>query len=181
MANLATLDEFKIYAGIKNPENDDRIESILASVSSLIKTYCGRTFVDAAEDSVEEYFPSEEFLYPRDIPILQVDLVEASTDNGESYLELASGTEYVLDRRNDRVYIPGYSTYSSINGIKITYKGGYTAVPRDLQLAVFDMMLMYMKAESTPKKTQGFTSVEFITSSDFPYHIKRVLDLYRVL
>ncbi len=54
MANLVTLDEFKTYAGIKNPENDDRIELILASVSSLIKAYCARSFVDYVSDAYAE-------------------------------------------------------------------------------------------------------------------------------
>lgn len=184
MANLVTLDEFKVYTGIKNPENDDRTDSILASVSSLIKTYCGRSFVDYTSDAYEEYFDGGlDYLYLREFPILEISTVEVSYDCGETYAELApSGSSgYVHDRRNDRLFIAGAGQYTGINAIKVTYTGGYESIPPDLKLAVYDMTLMYMKAESTPKKTQGFTSVEYITSADFPSHIKRVLDLYRVL
>lgn len=184
MAYLATLDEFKTYAGLKNPENDERNEAILANVSSLIKTYCGRTFVDYISDDFEEYFDGgADYLYLKEFPILNIGSVEYSADYGITYTELGNNLEgWVQDRRNERIFIaPSYRT-SGPNTIKVTYTGGYeSGAPMDLKLAVFDMMQMYLKAETTPKKTQGFTSVEFIKTADFPSHIKRVLDLYRVL
>lgn len=182
MANLATLDEFKIYSGMKNPENDERTEAVLSSVSSLIKTYCGRTFNDYSNDEFEEYFDGKQtYVYPREFPIIEVTTMEYSFDNGITYTEGVAGTDYIIDRRNDRIYLPTAQSYSDIGGVRLVYTGGYTSVPSDLKLAVYDMALMYLKAESVPKKTQGFTSVEYITSADFPSHIKRVLDLYRVL
>lgn len=179
MTTLATLDEFKLYAGIKNPENDDRLESVLTSVSALIKTYCNRTFNDYVDDDYEEYFDGGcDYLYPKEFPILDVSDVSTSIDYGVTF----TSSEYIVDKRNDRIYIASNASRMGPNAVKITYTGGFMQIPSELKLAVFDMMNMYLKNEAAaPKKTQGFTSVEYITSSDFPSHIKRVLDLYRVL
>ena len=46
MANLITLADYKDAEGIQSPKDDLRINSLIPSVSQLIKTYCGNSIVD---------------------------------------------------------------------------------------------------------------------------------------
>ena len=69
--------------------------------------------------------------------------------------------------------------------VRVTYKGGFSSTPEDLKLACYDLVTYYYKKESTPRKAiaDGGTLASKTTPtdkpSDFPAHIKRILDLYR--
>jgi len=45
MNDLITLEEYKSYKQIGNPEKDYLYTMLISSVSSLIKSYCGQTFI----------------------------------------------------------------------------------------------------------------------------------------
>jgi len=71
------------------------------------------------------------------------------------------------------------------NGVQISYRAGYpsTQVPYDLQLATLDYIKMLYKQD---QEKQGFSfegergqSTEL--SGGFPPHIRRVLDMYRII
>ena len=74
-----------------------------------------------------------------------------------------------------------------MGAVRITYKAGFASTPRDLQLALFDLVNYYIKDEHKERRVLGGATVQnqgtsgIRTSSDFPDHIKRVLDLYRVV
>lgn len=96
-------------------------------------------------------------------------------------------TEYVINYQEDRVERINPSTGTTTafptapNAVKITYRGGYATTPADLKVAVMDLLTYYLKNESVPRKASGSITMEYITDSSFPPHIKRVLDLYRVV
>ena len=115
------------------------------------------------------------------MPIVGITSVEESLDFGQTYTTLVVYTDYVLDLMNDKIDLFYGEVVDSPNRFKITYKAGFASVPLDLKLALFDLMDYYMKKESTPRKSSSDVSVQYITNSDFPPHIKRVLDLYRVI
>jgi len=180
---LITLDDYKLYAGISSTEREDQILAIIKRVSELIKTYCGRKFVDNYDRYVAEFLPIIEYAnepgyyFPKEFPINAVDSVQVSYDKGFTYTKFV---DFALDRTKDGIYISG-DGYTGINAYKITYRGGYSSVPEDLKLACLDLVDYYYRGESVPRKTSGNSVQEYITTSDFPSHIKRVLDLYRVL
>lgn len=180
--NLITLDEYKEFAGISSQEHDDRLEPIIKRVSEFIKTYCARRFVDSFNKATQEFEPIIEYFnspgqaFTREFPVQQVLSVELSEDYGKTY---TSTNNYVLDKQNDAVQI--LEIYEGINAYKVTYTAGYSKLPEDLKLAVIDLVDYYYRGESTTRKSNGNVVVEYVTSSDLPPHIKRVLDLYRVL
>ena len=69
----------------------------------------------------------------------------------------------------------------------MTYNAGYSATPDDLKLALFDLVNYYLKGEHKERRTLGGATLQNQGTSgvrdntDFPDHIKRVLDLYRVV
>lgn len=180
MNNLVTLDEYKSYKGKVNTEQDARIEQIITSVSSLVREYCSRLLLN--EDSQTQYDNGgSSIIYTREFPIISVTSVERSIDYGQTYTALTVGTDYVIDMKRDALYVITEDGTEYVNKYKIAYTAGYDETPSDLKLAVLDLVDYYMNNESVPKRMSNFVTIEYVKTSDFPPHIKRVLDLYRVV
>ncbi len=65
---------------------------------------------------------------------------------------------------------------------KLTYTAGFEVLPEDLKLAIFDLTTYYMKNDMAvhSNKAPGTNTVqiEYVTTTNLPSHIKRVLDQY---
>lgn len=188
MRDLISADDYKLYATISSADQDEKIEAIVSNISNLVKTYCARTFIDnydvgtSVYTNITEYFNGgSDVYYTSEFPINSIVSVSYSDDYGQTYTDLTEYTDFVLDRQNDRIPIFNAENISIPNYFRIVYKGGFSETPYDLKLACLDLVDYYMKKESTKIKSMASTSVEYITTSDFPSHIKRVLDLYRVI
>lgn len=79
--------------------------------------------------------------------------------------------------------LPKFAPYPS--GVKVEYRAGYEAdsIPNDLTLATLDYIKILYKHE---QEKSGFTfegekGDTFKLSGNFPPHIRRVLDLYRII
>ncbi len=69
-------------------------------------------------------------------------------------------------------------------GVKITYNGGYDTIPDDLKMAALDFVKLVWKNEQATSSfsLQGESKRNFsLSSNSFPPHIKRILDLYRLV
>lgn len=72
--------------------------------------------------------------------------------------------------------------YNFTRGLKITYNGGYDTVPADLKLATLDYVKELHKGiESRAVSLQGESVTAFDFTGGFAPHIRRVLDLYRIV
>lgn len=202
---LITRAEYKAYSGISSTNNDSLIDSLIPKASELIKSVCRRTFVDYVDDAKVEYSEGGgPAIHLTEYPIISVSSVEYSKDYGNTYTVLTEYENYAVSKTTNSLrailvdVIPldvyGYSPYGTrtnplkpqfpeaINGYKITYNAGYETLPDDLKLAVLDLVSYYVKNDSavhTHKLAQPNTmQVEYITSTNLPAHIKRILDLY---
>lgn len=184
--DLVTLAEYKAYAGISSTNQDTEIKAIIPKVSALIKSICRRTFVDYSCDVKTETFPiGLEKVYLSEFPIIMVTGVEYSTDYGATYTAFVEFTDYVLEPEEGSITFINYSSYTRmLNGIKVTYTGGYETadVPQDLKLAVMDGVTYYLKQSFSVKSQRDAGSntvqIEYITKNTLPAHIQRVLDIY---
>lgn len=190
--DLITMAEYKAYAKISSSAEDDKLNLLIPSVSTLVKNYCGRTFIDNASTettatsvSATEYCSDGGFfIYTKEQPILNVVTVKTRSTPFEEYVTRIENTEYIVDRQNDYIYciynsVDGFD--SGPNAVQIIYHGGYLEVPEDLKLAVLDLVRFYIRRESVPRAALNSNqiSIENTPSADFPSHIKRVLELYR--
>jgi hypothetical protein len=193
MADLITLQTYKDAEGLSTPKEDLKIEALIPSVSQLVKTYCGNTFVDYFSSNKTETFNvdwSTHIVQLTESPVNAIVSVQEREDYASSYATLTTGAqEYYLDTSTDsilRTTASGYKNWQKgVASVKIVYTAGYSAVPADLKLAVIDLITYYLKDEHKERRTIQGASIQNAASSSqkdnvaFPDHIKRVLDLYK--
>lgn len=194
MANLITIDEYKNYKDINSDNYDTIISALIDAVSNLIKEYTGRSFIDYAYTDKVEYFDATSYpeYYPKEIPIISITSLEYSIDGGVTYTTYVENTDYFVDSEEGIIVSNTTTKYSSFlqtpigfKSGKLTYTAGYIVAPADLKLAAMDLVEYYRSEEHISRKSMGGASTDnsgsITVNSNLPPHIKRVLDLYRLL
>ena len=193
MADLITLASYKEAEGMSTPKEDLRINALIPSVSQLIKTYCGNSFVDFYSSNKTETFNIDWSTYIVQLtesPVNTIVSVQERQSYSASYVTLTTGAyEYSLDKKTDSIFRTNSGSYQNwakgVDSVKVVYTAGYSAVPADLELAVIDLITYYLKDEHKERRTIQGASIQNASSSSqrdnvaFPDHIKRVLDLYK--
>ncbi len=194
MSNLVTLTEYKEAEGIANPKEDLRLQTLIPSISQLVKTYCGNSIIDFYSSNKVEDFDIywETFAVQlTESPIVDIVSVQERGSYDEAYTTLTTGAhEYYLDTRTDSIIRTNNSGgrinwKHGVGAVRVTYKAGYASTPEDLKLAVFDLITYYLRDEHKERRTLGGASIQNQPSTSqrnnvaFPDHIKRVLDLYK--
>ena len=194
MADLVTLTDYKDAEGIGSPKEDLRISRIIPSVSELVKTYCGNSFVDFYSSDKTEDFDIYWDTYAVQLtesPVVSITSVQERSGYDQAYTTLTTGAyEFYLDSRTDSVIRTNDSGArlnwkQGVGAVRVVYKAGYSETPADLKLAVFDLVTYYLKDEHKERRTLGGASIQNQSSTTqrdnvaFPDHIKRVLDLYK--
>ena len=200
MADLITLDDYKLLEGINSTQFDEKFEKLITNVSQLVRTYCNNEFdTYATSPGFTEQFDIQWDTYVVQLsksPVISITNVFERSTQSEAYTELfGSGTndkyEWYLDSVSDSVFRTQESgKYKNwkhgVGSVKVTYLAGYVTTPSDLQLAIADIITYYHKDEQKERQTIGSATREGAGSSairndpGFPDHIRRVLDMYRV-
>lgn len=206
--DLVTLNELKVYAGINSNTYDAQYTSLITKVSQFVRNMCNRTFIDwYTNPKTEVQNGGSNYIYLYEAPIVQLVSFEISRDFGKTYTLATEFTDYVLDVEEDRIVAinnmnsldytlpPFIATVQNTpvspvspyfrkhpNGYRITYRAGYAAVPEDLKLAVMDLVLYYAKSDMAVKSPRSpgsnTTAIEYITTTNLPSHIRRVITNY---
>ena len=194
MADLVTVQDYKDAEGLTGAKDDDRLNILVPQISELVKRYCGTSFVDYYSTDKTEVFnvtDDTSVIIVSESPLVSVTSVKEREGPTESYTTLTVNEDYYVDTTFDavrRVQGNGSKNYKKgFGAVEIAYRSGYSAVPSDLKLAVMDLITYYLRHEHKSRRTiqgatiesQGSSSVR--NNTDFPDHIKRVLDLYRVV
>lgn len=181
-ANLITRAEYKAYANISSTNQDAEIDAIIPKVSQLVKSYCRRSFIDYYDEAVTEVLNGGfKSIILKESPVTQVISVQRSADYGQTYTKLTKFIDWV--QSGDQVIAVDPNGFKpALNGYKITYFSGYEVVPDDLKLAVMDLVTYYRKNDASVHNNRtpggGSVQLEYIMNTNFPAHIKRILDLY---
>ena len=195
MADLITRDEYKSLKNLsQSVKEDGRIDALIDSVSPLVKSYCGNSLVDYYSSNKTEDFNvnwDTHIVQLTESPVNTIVSVQEREGYSSSYTTLTTGdNEYYLDTDTDSVIrtTGGWEYKNWPRGpgaVRVVYTAGYSTAPKDLQLAVADLITYYLKDEYKERRSlQGASMSNKGTSSmrdnvDFPDHIKRVLDLYK--
>lgn len=186
MSDLVTIDEYKEYAKIKSNTEDSRITMLIATLSELIQTYCNRTFT--VEEHVDYFDARTNMVALSNFPVDEITSLSISEDGGVEYEPLIENEDFVVDKqvgyvysRHGKNFLNRYSTPA--RSLRVEYLAGYEEIPKDLKLAIFDMVTYYRLDQQTPSKSlMGGTvqNAEPYVANSFPPHIRRILDLYRM-
>jgi len=194
MADLVTVQDYKDAEGLTGAKDDDRLNILVPQISELVKRYCGTSFVDYySTDRIEVVNITENtsVIIVSESPLVSVTSVKERTGPTETYTTLVVNQDYYVDTTFDAVRrVTGNGSKNFQKGfgsVELKYRSGYSAVPSDLKLAVHDLITYYLRDEHKSRRSiqgatleqQGSSSVR--NNTDFPDHIKRVLDLYRVI
>ena len=193
MADLITLQEYKTAQGITQPKDDARLNVLVPSVSQLVKSYCGNSFVDYFSSNKTETFTidwSTHVVQLTESPVNSIVSVQEAQSYGGDYTTLTTtAQQYALHTRTDCIYRTTTSGYKAwplgVETVKVVYRAGYSTIPGDLKLAVIDLVTYYLKDEHKLRQSIAGASLQNQGSSTqqndvgFPDHIKRILDLYR--
>ena len=192
--NLVTLLEYKENQGISSTKEDVRIDSLITSVSQLVKTYCGQRIIDYYTDPITELhtiLPGTYAIQLNEGPVVAITSVEERSFGGDYILLDETKGDYYLDAGTDMLYraqATGYKNWAHGPGaVRIIYTGGYQETPEDLKLAIYDLITYYLKDEHKMRRSLSGASIDNQGTSSqsqnvgFPDHIKRVLDLYKVI
>jgi hypothetical protein len=195
MANLITLEELKTAKKLSKLDDDPQLESLISSVSQLVKTYCANSFVDYYGTDKTETFNvtwDTNVLQVTESPLNTITSVEERTSYSSAYTALTEEAfEYYIDTDTDTVFRTNSTGFiywpQGPGSVRVVYKAGYSTVPLDLKLAIIDMIWYYHKDEHKVHRSIGSTSISNKGTSSqrnnvgFPDHIKRVLDLHKQL
>lgn len=185
---IIDLGTYKTYKNINSTKDDDKHTLIIHAVNAFIEQYCGRVFTGYYDTDKVEYFSSEDTeLFPVEIPIVSITSLETSTDNGSTYpTALVEYTDYIIDTNADSIIAINNTFVDATNpqnAIKLTYKGGYSKVPKDLEYAAVHLVDYYSDKEYTPRTSLAGNSIDNVIIPDntarLPAHIRRVLENYR--
>jgi hypothetical protein len=181
--NLTTRADYKIYAGIKSTNYDAEIDALIPRVSDFVKRYCNRTFVDHFITAKTEIFDggTSHFILSEP-PVNAVTSVSYSQDYGQTWTLLTQYVDWI--KRDDTVLnLIGSKFPVYLQGYKVIYTAGYDDTPQDLEIGIMDLITYYrkndMSVHSNSAPGTNKTQIEYITSSQLPAHIRRVLDQYR--
>lgn len=193
MANLITLEEYKTFEGISSPKDDEKLESLITSISQLVKTYCGNSIVDYYTTNKKEYFSipwDTNFVQVTESPLVRVSSVQEKNLSVNTYMDL-NDDEYYVDYAVDSIFRVQKDTGilrdwpKGPGAVIVSYTAGYPSCPEDLKLAVVDLITYYHKDEYKQRQTlsgatrENPSSTTLRNSVAFPDHIKRVLDMYK--
>lgn len=182
--SLITKAEYKAYMGLTSTNEDTKIDILIPKVSSLVKEYCKRSFLDYVNEGKVEFFDGGTSIFvPSEGPLLAVTSLEYSTNYGVTYTDLVENTDYVVLISKSIIIPVGTMEFPYYpNGYKLTYNSGYEVLPESLKLAIIDLITYYIKNDSAVHSSRApggnTVQIEYITTTSLPAHIRRVLDLY---
>jgi hypothetical protein len=195
---LVSLDEYKTYKGITKENEDAKIVQLLEGASNLAKEFCKRSFIDYYSTAKVEYHDGSKYdtIFLDELPLNEITSVEISLDGDfdtvDKVTALVAYESYYPNKEDSLIFsgVVGYPlVYGAVPGtanIKITYTGGYENTPKDMKLAVMDLVEYYRQEEYTPRKAFKDMSIENLgfrenSNSSLPSHIKRIFEMYRRL
>lgn len=193
MADLITLAKYKEFEGIDSTTNDLKFQTIIPSVSQLVKTYCANSFVDFFSTNKTETFTlnwNTHVVQLTESPINSIVSVKERQSYSGTYTTLTTSSfEYYLDYSTDSIIRTDSSGNpknfpKGVGAVEVVYTAGYSTIPNDLMLAVVDLVTYYFKKEHKQRRTLGGATLDnpgtsSLDNGGLPDHIKRVLDMYK--
>jgi len=171
---LTTLAKAKRFMDISGTDDDTLIEELIDSVSAQIEKWCRRKFLSR---SFTEYHDGGgySYVFVDNPPITAVASVYDDSDREWTSSDLVSATYYTTDgsyadEGRIQLWQGKLYFYDGVKNVKVTYTGGYSSVPADVEMACHALVSMWFNI----RDKQGLTSESI---SDYKYTLSDEEDL----
>ena len=110
-----------------------------------------------------------------------------SRDHGEILREnLAGSVKGGIKRSYPSMTLSGQAAFQGYpSGVRVSYRAGYenNAIPYDIQMATLDFIKLLYKQDQDKKgfTFEGESGDKYPLAGSFPPHIRRILDMYRII
>lgn len=165
---IATVAQYKAYAGITTTDFDTRLAIILPQVQAWGERYCGRIFDQA--DYIERYSGDDSSsIIIKNAPIVSVTSIKVFCSPADTTGRTVDSGTYTFDTEDNGGIIkftpsyfarrgsfsfesrsPEFADYRNFqNGflnVQVTYKGGFDTMPTDLVAAFFDAVTVKLNS-----------------------------------
>lgn len=189
---LVTTTAMTSYLGISaGSAEEEEVDLMINAASTRAADMSGRGIDENGysrflSTSRTEYYDgdSSDVLMVRAYPLSSVTSLYVDPDRDYGSADLVDTDDYTTYYAEGMVKTDGALLSSGHKSIKITYTGGYTTVPYDLQLAVKELVMFWYK-RNTDKRV-GVASVSIGDKSvayetDIPKSVMNVFKRYRRL
>lgn len=189
-----TLARVKEYLGVPTTEtaDDPFLNNLIAGAQAFVEGYCDRKFEQAAYTDEEHDGRDTDSIYTRQYPIVSVtsvkvdDVALAAADyvvyKDEGRIRKKAGAFAGASR--DVAGVIGDVRVPGVRNVKVTYSGGYAALPADLEQAAIELVKRKYQHKQkgdesiTGRTLPGGESVTYFLG-EVPPEIRGVLDRYR--
>lgn len=175
---IITLNQYKLFTGINNPNLDLQLQPVVDFVNTLIPRYCNTKFEPTVETDKRLTNHGNVIILPN-TPVISVDNIDMlnsdiTLNSDQWYLDEETGIVEIID---PYVILP-----SSPRLISVDYTWGTAEVPEDVVMAAKELVTYYHKREYHKTKTlSSGQSVDYTDASLLPIQVRSILDLYKVL
>lgn len=177
---LVTLHKAKQVLGITDSNQDDRIAGLLGPVTALAERIAGRPFTQATR--TEDHFGGNRSIFLRVIPVASITSVVELLGN-----TTIAATGYSVDTTNGILRrLPLGSRWlpvgDNIPTYRVTYVGGPTSVPEDVQLACIEIVGMQLRGQGDLiSESEGdYSYSRGLTPEGLPASVLSVLRSHRL-
>jgi hypothetical protein len=178
---VINLDEYKEYAGITNPKEDDKLEILVEYAGSFVEMYCNTKFSPVSISEERNYCFNSEIML-QELPVISVD--EVRVMSGKTLLGVLPFEDYLLEPAQGIVTVvePSISIPDTNLNVSVDYTYGYREVPPTVKLAAMEIVTYFSKREFNKSRNIGNgETAQFADPNIIPTHIRASLDLYRRL
>lgn len=168
--SLTTTANVKEYLGISGASEDALLGRLANWATDLIHSYCGRIFQEADYD---EHYDGDgtDGLLTNQYPVSAVTLLEVDGVSKDASSYALYGQLGLLKLKSGRFS-------RGKNNVRIRYRAGYAAVPKDLEQAAIE--LVALKYYDRGRNRLGISERDDTSYvSHLPEEIRMVLDLYK--
>jgi len=160
---LTTVVKVKLHLGISVATYDSLFEQLIDEATLFIETYCNRVISKTTHTDV--LFDGDDYdstLYIKNFPITEIDTIEYN--NGT--FATPDWTAYTTDQYEynlaEGIIYFDVDLPSGKQNVRITYTGGFTTVPQDIEMACNKLVARYYnkrKSEGVSAETAGITNL----------------------
>ncbi len=182
---ITTTAACKDFRGIaaENTEHDAELDRLIVAVQAFLEQECQRTF---DQNVVTEYYNGSDW---RDRLIVSkppiIGITNIWDDPARVYSTPLDSSLYVIDDADAGVIrLDGITFSSGLRNIKITYTGGYTATPDDLEEAAIELVwAARMKGDQNlvgvRSRSLADSSTQFLNLA-WPLDLEPIISKYRL-